>query len=144
MHLAALESFWGLLKHRAKQEPTERLNPLKEGSYIPVHYIQNWGGGVVQDFFPSQSWSSPKLPQQNFKAISAYKPWIPGAYSNGKHIPNKSNGGVKAIISVPLEAGQFSQHRNIKLATSVHCSLMISVHKPATMAYFHKLRLKLL
>lgn len=30
------------------------------------------------------------------------------------------------MISVPLEAGQFSQHRNIKLATSVHCNLMIS------------------
>lgn len=125
-HLAALASFWGFLKHRAKQEPTEKLNSLKEGSSIVMHYIRNWGEGVVQDFFPPQSWSSPKLTQQSFKAISVYNPWRLGAYSNGKRIHNKSNEGVTAIISVPLEAGQFSQHRNIKLATSVHCNLMIS------------------
>lgn len=117
---------WGLLKHRAKQEPTERLNPLKEGSSIHMHYIQNWREGVVQDFFPSQIWSSPKLTKQSFKAISVYKPWRLRACSNGKHIHNKSNEGVTGMISVPLEAWQFSQHRNIKLATSVHCNLMIS------------------
>lgn len=146
MRLAALASFWWLLKHRAKQEPTEGLNPLKEGSSIAMYDIQKWGEGVGLDFSPPQSGSGPKLTQQSFKAISVYKAWRLGAYSNRRDIHNKSNDGVTAVISV-CSSGRWTifsaqKHQTCNLRSLQPYDLL--VHKPATMAYFHKLRLKLL